>query len=45
MRQHFDQVGVAAWRSLLASIEGERPGSVGLIPTELVVRESSGPAR
>ena len=45
VRQHFDQVGVAAWRSLLASIEGERPGSVGLIPTELVVRESSGPAR
>ena len=45
VRQHFDQVGVAAWRSLLATIEGERPGPVGLIPTELVVRESSGLAR
>ncbi|WP_235038092.1 LacI family DNA-binding transcriptional regulator [Microbacterium sp. 18062] len=46
VRQHFDRVGSAAIRALLAEIDGQGPGADRLlVPTELVVRESSGPRR
>lgn len=44
VRQHFDWVGEAAIRALLAEIDGDGPHTERLlVPTELVVRESSGP--
>ncbi|WP_436408283.1 LacI family DNA-binding transcriptional regulator [Agromyces zhanjiangensis] len=43
VRQHFDRVGSIALRHLVALIEGDEPGPSDPVPTELVVRESSGP--
>lgn len=46
VRQHFDRIGAAAVRSLLTEIDGgEVPAERTLVPTELVVRASSGPRR
>ncbi len=43
VRQHFDQVGRASLKALVAAIEGA-PRAVGeLVPTELIVRESAAP--
>ncbi len=42
IHQDFDRVGVAALKSLVAAIEGERGEPSALIPTELVVRASTG---
>lgn len=43
VRQHFDRIGAAAVRSLLVEIDGgEVPAERTLVPTELVVRASSG---
>ncbi|MEN2740257.1 LacI family DNA-binding transcriptional regulator [Microbacterium sp. X-17] len=41
VRQHFDAVGLAAVRSLIASIEGSVPEASLLIPTELITRQST----
>lgn len=41
VRQHFDQVGVASLRALVAAIEGVAAASGDLIPTELVIRDST----
>ncbi|WP_460772688.1 LacI family DNA-binding transcriptional regulator [Microbacterium sp. GXF7504] len=45
VRQRFDRVGEAAIRALLAEIEGRETTPRTLVPTELVVRESTGPRR
>lgn len=46
VRQHFDLVGERAVRSLLEEIDGgDAPREQALVPTELVVRSSSGPRR
>ncbi|MDD7944336.1 LacI family DNA-binding transcriptional regulator [Microbacterium sp. NE2HP2] len=46
VRQYFDRIGAAAVRSLLTEIDGgEVPAERTLVPTELVVRASSGPRR
>lgn len=45
VRQHFDRVGAEAVQALITEIEGAEPGAERkLVPTELIVRESSGPA-
>jgi DNA-binding LacI/PurR family transcriptional regulator len=45
VRQHFDRVGEGAIRALLAEIDGRGPEETRmLIPTDLIVRASSGPA-
>lgn len=44
VRQHFGRVGAAAIRALIAEIDGEGAATERMvIPTELVVRGSSGP--
>jgi DNA-binding LacI/PurR family transcriptional regulator len=46
VHQHFDRVGFAAIRLLLAEIDGDdTPAGRTVVPTELVVRSSSGPRR
>lgn len=46
VRQNFREVGRVAMERLLAQIEApDAPSGTTLIPTELIVRESSGPAR
>lgn len=45
VRQDFERVGASAIRSLLAEIEGEISAERVVVPTELIVRESSGPRR
>jgi len=41
VHQHFDQVGVASLRALVSAIEGLPQASGDLIPTELVIRDST----
>ncbi|MBN9176505.1 MAG: LacI family DNA-binding transcriptional regulator [Microbacterium sp.] len=41
VRQHFARVGEAAIRALLSEIDGERAQQLTLVPTELVLREST----
>jgi DNA-binding LacI/PurR family transcriptional regulator len=41
VRQHFDRVGVAAIRAIIAEIEGEPFEKRDLVPTELIVRAST----
>lgn len=43
VRQHFDQVGVEAMRALIAAMEHRQTAPADLVPTELIVRGSSGP--
>lgn len=45
VRQHFDEVGSLALRSLVAVIEHNTLEQPGLVHTDLVVRESSAPPR
>ncbi len=42
VRQRFDRVGKSAMQALIAEIEGESPSGRALVPTELVVRSSTG---
>jgi DNA-binding LacI/PurR family transcriptional regulator len=41
VRQHFDRVGLTAFKSLIAGIEGAESTVAALIPTELIVRDSA----
>ncbi|MCX6503270.1 MAG: LacI family DNA-binding transcriptional regulator [Microbacterium sp.] len=41
IRQHFDQVGVAALQALVAAIEDQPRERGDLVPTELIVRRST----
>ncbi|WP_082468109.1 LacI family DNA-binding transcriptional regulator [Leifsonia sp. Leaf264] len=46
VHQHFDEVGRQSVSQLLDEIDGELPAAVNVrVPTELVVRASTGPAR
>lgn len=46
VRQNFREVGRVAMESLLAQMgDPDRPAATTLIPTELIVRDSSGPRR
>jgi len=41
VHQHFEEVGVRALSALLRQVEGEEPAEPSLVPTELVVRQST----
>lgn len=41
IRQHFDQVGVASLKALVAAIEGQARERGDLVPTELIIRDST----
>lgn len=41
VRQHFDQVGVAALKALVAAIDDDPAPDGALVPTELIVRSSA----
>lgn len=43
VRQHFESVGERAIDALITELAGEDPGEQALVPTELVVRASTGP--
>jgi DNA-binding LacI/PurR family transcriptional regulator len=45
VRQHFDEVGRGALRSLVATIEGQPAPVPRLVPVNLVLRESTAPRR